>query len=137
MSDFKWLSNLTDKNFIFQFDGNVYEVPAGKKRLFPKDVADHGERRSFALTDPIIDGSGNVLDEGNNIIQTAITVDADIESPSGQLGPILVQKSKGPIEISSTISNLVKSRSEQILKTKGKRKNLEESLNENQSVDQE
>jgi len=133
MSEFKWLSNLTGKDFIFQFDGNVYEVPAGKKRLFPKEVAEHGERRSYQLTDPVIDGEGNVLDEGNNVIQNAISSEAEIESPTGKTGPILLQQYKdtSPIAVSSTVGALLKKSSEQILKNKGRRKLSEEVLNDN------
>jgi len=139
MSDFKWLSNLTKKNFVFQFNGDVFEVPAGKKRLFPRDVAEHGERRSYQLTDPVIDADGNVIEEGNNVIQNAISSEAEIESPTGTTGPILLQKNhdNSPISISSTVGNMLKKSSEQILKTKSRRKLVEDQLDADQPSAQE
>lgn len=93
-SEFKYLVNPTDKTFEFQYNSHIYDVPAKSRKLFLKEVADHGEKRSYVLTDPEFDADGNVISVGNDILKYCYTEEANTVNPVGQSEPILVERSK-------------------------------------------
>jgi len=94
MSEFKWLVNPGDKEFLFQHNGTQYVVPAKSRKLLMSEVADHGAKRSYSLTDPVIDESGAILKTGNDVIQKCFAQEADVVDPVEYHEPILIEKSK-------------------------------------------
>lgn len=90
---FKYLVNPTNRTFTFQFDSQIYEVPARSKKLFLKEVAEHGEFRSMGLTDPKWDKDGNLMDPGNAVIKACHCEEADSVAPVEEQAPIVLEES--------------------------------------------
>lgn len=94
-SEFKYLVNPTDKSHSFQYDGVEYIVPPMSRRLLLKAVAEHGEKRSYSLTDHSFGPDGQVSDPGNAILKRCYCEDANVINPVTISEPIVVEKSKG------------------------------------------
>lgn len=71
------VKNVTNKDFEFRFNGQVFQCPAGKFVNFPEDAARHGVKKSICRIDPytgkgerrlVIEGEGDtdVEIEGKN-----------------------------------------------------------------------
>ena len=103
-TEFKYLCNPMDKDFSFQFDSVEYTVPAKKRKLFTKEVAEHGEKRSYCLSDPVIGEDGEVISAGNDVIKRCFTQEADVENPIGYSEPVLVEKSKDLVSDAVSLS---------------------------------
>lgn len=93
-TEFKYLNNPTSKDFSFQFDSLEYVVPAKTRKLMLAHVADHGEKRSYGLTDPELDEDGNVLNSGNDVYKRCYAEDANVENQIGYSEAIIVERSK-------------------------------------------
>lgn len=105
--EFKWLKNLSNKDFVWQFDGVIYELKAKTKKLFLKEVAEHGLKRSHYLTNPEIDDvTGELITSGNDIWRSCELEDAQVESPVGYTEPILVQAAE-EMQVTSETHDLV------------------------------
>lgn len=96
--EFKYLVNPTRVAHSFQHNGHEYVVPPLSKRLLLAEVADHGEKRSYRLTDPTFDGEGALVSAGNAIVKTCHTTPADVVSQVEVSEPILVQNSPDSVE---------------------------------------
>ncbi len=103
-TEFKYLCNPMDKDFSFQFDSMEYTVPAKKRKLFTKEVADHGEKRSYYLSDPVIGEDGEVISAGNDVIKRCYTQEADVENPIGYSEPVLVERNKEQFSDAASLS---------------------------------
>lgn len=102
-NQFKWFCNNMPEKFVFQHNGETYEIPAGSRQLMLAEVAEHGVKRSFALSDPIIDEDGTVVSAGNAVIQRCTWENADMSSPIGMQAPIVIEESK---DDSTTLASL-------------------------------
>ena len=102
--EFKWLCNPTKKDFVFQYDSRIYEVPRMSKRLFPADVTEHGLKRSFYLTDPEFDNEGNVVKTGNDVVKMCYTEEANTMSGIKFQEPIIVEASRDSVDDAQSLS---------------------------------
>lgn len=96
-SEFKWLVNPSDKDFEFQHDSKIYEVPARSQKLMLAGAADHGMKRSFYLTDPQFKEDGTIASGGNDVMRRCEVRDADVVNQVGFNQPIMVEKSKDDV----------------------------------------
>ena len=100
--DFKYLRNPTDTKLTFQYDSEIFEVEPFSKVLLPAHIADHGERRSFMLTDPQWDEEGNLVSSGNAVIKIADTEPAVVKMQVGAQQPILFKESPDPVGLDAS-----------------------------------
>jgi hypothetical protein len=91
---FKYLVNPNPKPFVFQHDGNIYEVPPQSRKLYPKEVAEHGFKRSRYATDAVVNSEGTVLDKGNDIYALCRLEDAETTFQVEKAEPILLDKNR-------------------------------------------
>jgi len=97
-SEFEWLCNPLKEDFHFQFDSVEYVVPALSRKLYPTDVAQHGLRRSYCLTDPVIDPQTNeVKSQGNDVMRRCYIEAADVLNPIGYSEPVVIERSKDKV----------------------------------------
>lgn len=95
--EFKWLINPHPEPYTFTYDSKHYTVPAMSRMLFPREIAEHGEKRSRLLTDPeIVDGV--VLRAGNDVMQLCTTSSAQALEQVRQAEPVILEKSRDVVK---------------------------------------